>query len=1408
MKHRLLPALLLCLGSFFSFGQRIVLFGPPSAACVGTEAPIPFSSTLTFQPGNTFKVQFRTNSGLGTPREAPVRPDGPVLRVPFPDPRSLGFSANEAGFSYQYRIVSTDPVAESEWIYLQFRYLPQLTSVEATPGVVNPDEGTPVRFTGTGTGPVTVVFTDSSRVMLSPSFSSNLTFQTTASVYGSRSGTFTVASVRNECGVGEGGASFRVNVNAFSLRTTSVSPATVCEGGTLLVGMTKQGGEFGSGNAYKIQLTPVNPGSGFPIPATLTLDATREGNSLRTTVPKNSVLDAGRDYFVRILTTQPELVSPVASRVVRLMPEPSVELSTASFTTDFESTVYLEARFRGVGPYRAELSDGMVISSGDTYSGSTSASVGVRMQRTTDFRITSAQSGCEAPLVIKPITTRIEVRPGAVLDSLPQTFVCEGQAVTARLRTNQSVPANLTVRLRQTRFSPTYQIMNWSVPARLDGTLLTFTLPSVGPLDVTNTSNPSTSYEIWVDIPGVPLNSRSLQIYSRPTIALPTGSPTYYHYSSDNTVDLRLNAGGGEPYTVLFDNGSSSAFTYSLRLPIFQSTTYRVRRISNACGQTDVDLSATVTVPLATGILLSPVRPELCQGDSVTVRYQAFGNYGSGNQFRVQVQKNFGEWTTIASLTTANGAVTIRPDEGNYTLRVASSDPQFFSNGATFRVRNTPTLRLTPTSNPPLVLGDGVSVSTTVTGGEPYTLVLSNGTQDLTYRGYVGSVYLVPPASGTYRVKSIANACGTGTASGEAVVEVQPVRLEFTSFSDQEVCQGSTLAVPVVVRGRPTAATRYRLELINPTDPSRVLATFEETALPVLKAALPANLAPGRYALRATSTNPASASNPSANINVAAPPTATLTAEDGSGTVTTESTAALKLTLTGTPRYQVLFSDNVESSFGDNTSYRYVTPTRAATYSLSRVYNACGYGTVTGQVTVRVKPTLVVFRTGSETACPGRVLRLRLDARGDYEAGNLFRYELLNGTRLVARLDSGRATQGEYRLTLPANLPGGNYLVRVTSTQPVVTQQFSLFVNTVPTVTLSGTATVNPGRSAFLRLANTNGSAGPVQYTLSSLVSGQWEPFQTNPFNLAVSPAATTTYTLLAASNACGTGTVGGTATVTVNPAAERTVDLTTVFVSDRLCTGDTTQVTFETKGTFSPGNRFTVQLSDSTGANFIDLATLGSASPLRAVIPGSTPRGSGYRLRVVASEAGTQSGTSPYAYVMRQKATAAFDTDVLTYLPGKPVKALVRFTGDSPWTYTIGTDAGSFSRSAGRNPDTLTLQPASPTLFYRLSAVRNECGSGTIGSPATLKVELITALEPTAPTLRVFPNPTAQRLRIEGLSAPTELRLLTPGGQLLRRVRHAPDGTELDLSALPAGLYLLQVNRETGPVTYRVVKE
>lgn len=91
MKHRLLLAGLLILSGFFSFGQKPIVFpAPPAALCVESPVALLFTSTLAFQPGNTFRLQIRRSSDFSGAvlREIPVTASGNALAVTFPELRS------------------------------------------------------------------------------------------------------------------------------------------------------------------------------------------------------------------------------------------------------------------------------------------------------------------------------------------------------------------------------------------------------------------------------------------------------------------------------------------------------------------------------------------------------------------------------------------------------------------------------------------------------------------------------------------------------------------------------------------------------------------------------------------------------------------------------------------------------------------------------------------------------------------------------------------------------------------------------------------------------------------------------------------------------------------------------------------------------------------------------------------------------------------------------------------------------------------------------------------------------------------------------------------------------------------------------------------------------------------------
>ena len=108
---------------------------------------------------------------------------------------------------------------------------------------------------------------------------------------------------------------------------------------------------------------------------------------------------------------------------------------------------------------------------------------------------------------------------------------------------------------------------------------------------------------------------------------------------------------------------------------------------------------------------------------------------------------------------------------------------------------------------------------------------------------------------------------------------------------------------------------------------------------------------------------------------------------------------------------------------------------------------------------------------------------------------------------------------------------------------------------------------------------------------------------------------------------------------------------------------------------------------------------------------------------------------------------------------------------------------------------DSLYLYDSFGTLLYReqLAKVQQLTYSNN-GDPTTS----LPSTPSDATTLRVYPNPTAETLVVEGLLAEDgQLRLYNQQGQLVKTGAADAARTTLDVSDLPAGSYLLLCNGE-----------
>ncbi|GAB3328788.1 hypothetical protein GCM10027299_31410 [Larkinella ripae] len=169
------------------------------------------------------------------------------------------------------------------------------------------------------------------------------------------------------------------------------------------------------------------------------------------------------------------------------------------------------------------------------------------------------------------------------------------------------------------------------------------------------------------------------------------------------------------------------------------------------------------------------------------------------------------------------------------------------------------------------------------------------------------------------------------------------------------------------------------------------------------------------------------------------------------------------------------------------------------------------------------------------------------------------------------------------------------------------------------------------------------------------------------------------------------------------------------------VCAGAQLSVPFSTTGVFQAGTTFSVQLSNAAGINFVAIPTSGTASPLMATIPASTPAGTGYRVRVVSANPAITSQSST-VFTVNAPATASISGSSTTN-SGQSVPLALSLGGTGPWSLTITASSGeNYSFTMPTPQFNLYVAPRQSTT-YQITQVRNGCGAGAVSGSATIIV-------------------------------------------------------------------------------------
>jgi Secretion system C-terminal sorting domain len=284
------------------------------------------------------------------------------------------------------------------------------------------------------------------------------------------------------------------------------------------------------------------------------------------------------------------------------------------------------------------------------------------------------------------------------------------------------------------------------------------------------------------------------------------------------------------------------------------------------------------------------------------------------------------------------------------------------------------------------------------------------------------------------------------------------------------------------------------------------------------------------------------------------------------------------------------------------------------------------------------------------TYCAGASINVPFTSVGVFTVGNVYTAEISDatGTFIGTTLGSlvSTSNSGTIAGIIPSTLgAGSNYRVRVRSSAPALTGTQSVSVLTITALginapTFAGT-TFCPG--AALNVAYTLVGSCPFPNTPSANVftaelSDQFGNYPGTNIGTLTSSAAGTIATVIPTTMAAGNGykirvkssnpgsgliSAVSVATITINAIALNapTTGATTY------CAGATFNVayTFVSSCNFLSGNTFTAQLSDAAGVfpgapQVIGTVTTQNAGNISVTIPTTQPAGTGYKIRVVAS--------------------------------------------------------------------------------------------------------------------------------------------------------------------------------------------
>jgi hypothetical protein len=536
-----------------------------------------------------------------------------------------------------------------------------------------------------------------------------------------------------------------------------------------------------------------------------------------------------------------------------------------------------------------------------------------------------------------------------------------------------------------------------------------------------------------------------------------------------------------------------------------------------------------------------------CPGTNISVPFTTIGPFDDDNAFVVHLIDPSGKSVPI-SLPQKKGPLkavipSYKIGGESYKIQIVSTIPIIRSQTIPIRLLQSPAARIEVadgTQSVRIMPGQEAHLRVSLSGTAPWSFKMSDSTvvqQTLSNPHYIT---VKPNQVRAYKLLGVANACGSGVISGEAIINVDDnpePKLELKEVDKiTRVCTGIPFQVPFAATGKFKKENKFVIQIADRTGVYKTISSGDTTG--ALISQIPTSYKPGEYKLRVTASAPYLVSQP-ANITIVGATVAVLQKdslhleENGSGYLTVNFEGA-------NPWFVLLNDGTYENNIMESPHKLRVKPFGDTNYQITSAGGLCGVGKFSGKakVTVDTPPVAISLeKLPQNMVCAGSTIEIPYKITGRFNPGNRFSVQITDKSgRFVDVPTTVTPTTMKVKLTSASQ---GDTIrtqrIRILSSSPAVSsavEEIDIIAPDRAVGEVSGKGFITPGRSTRIQLKFKNGLP-PWSFTLSdgTAINGTF----LNPYLISVSPSVTTTYTISSLKSGCGTGTGKGSAVITVD---------------------------------------------------------------------------------------------------------------------------------------------------------------------------------------------------------------------------------------------------------------------------------